>query len=41
MYYVHYILLVFSLIYEKDQDKYEGPNIMVNEKTAERVYYLN
>lgn len=38
--YIPYILMLFSLIYEKNQDLYQGPNIVITQNTIDRVFYI-
>ena len=35
------MLMAFSLLYEKNQDDYQGPNIQINDETVERMFFVN
>jgi hypothetical protein len=37
--YIPYLLLLFSLLYEKNQDQYQGPNIEITDDTYERIFF--
>ena len=38
--YFPYLMMVFNLLYERDQDELESPKILVNEETCRRLFYV-